>query len=145
MRVVPTIGMSRLGWINGLSETVDGVWAWLQSWPQVETRSLWRWRIRPPLRQDMACLIVKCSRHPSQRGGREVGFRPRRRRAPSRNSSADRSEPLSKLGKVVSHAPVDAERFFVQYRANRNVTDRPRSYLDKSRRENNKYIETYVN
>ena len=30
-------------------------------------------------------------------------------------------------------------------RVNRNATDRLRSYLDKSRRENKKYIETNVN
>ena len=53
---------------------------------------------------------MKRSPHPSQRGGREVGFRPRRRRTPSRNSLAESSEPLSKLGNVVSHAPVEAER-----------------------------------
>ena len=66
--------------------------------------------LRPPLRQDMACSVVKRSPHPSQRGGRGVGFRPRRRRTPSRNSSAESSELLSKLGSVVSHAPVEAER-----------------------------------
>jgi imidazolonepropionase-like amidohydrolase len=39
-----------------------------------------------------------------------VGVRPSRRCTPSRNSSADRSEPLRRLGKVVSHAPVEVER-----------------------------------
>ena len=38
------------------------------------------------------------------------GFRPRRRRTPSRNSSAERSDPLSRLGKVISHAPVEVDR-----------------------------------
>ena len=39
-----------------------------------------------------------------------MGVRPSRRRTPSRNSSANRSEPLRRLGKVVSHAPVEVER-----------------------------------
>ena len=37
-------------------------------------------------------------------------MRPSRRRAPSRYSSADRSEPLRRFGKVVSQAPVEVER-----------------------------------
>ena len=103
--------MSQLGRISGSSETVDGVRAWPQSWPQVVTRSLCQWMIRPPLRQDMACSVVKRSPQPSQRGGSAVGgVIPRRRRAPSRNSSAERSDPLRRVGKVVSQAPVFAER-----------------------------------
>ena len=54
--------------------------------------------------------MVKRSPHPSHRVGRELGVRPRRRRTPSRNSSAERSEPLSRLGRVESHAPVAADR-----------------------------------
>jgi hypothetical protein len=43
------------------------------------------------------------------RGRREMGGNPKRRRRPSRNSSAERSEPLRRLGRVESHAPVAAD------------------------------------
>ena len=40
VRLVPATGTSQLGWMSGSSETVDGVWAWPQSCPQVVTRPL---------------------------------------------------------------------------------------------------------
>jgi hypothetical protein len=48
VRVDPATCTSRLVWISGLLETVEGVWAWQHSCPHVATRSLWHWRIRPP-------------------------------------------------------------------------------------------------
>ena len=53
---------------------------------------------------------MKRSPHPSHRGGREMDVRPSQRRTPSLNSSAERSEPLSRLGRVDSQAPVAANR-----------------------------------
>ena len=111
MRWMPATSTSRLGWMRGSSETVEGVSAWPHSCPQVVTISLWRWRINPPFLQDMACSVVNLSPHPSQCGGMAIGNIPKRRRMPSRNSSADRLEPFRRLGTVVSHAPVDADLF----------------------------------
>jgi hypothetical protein len=110
VRVDPATCTSRLVWISGLLETVEGVWAWPHSCPHMATRSLWRWRIRPPLQQDMVCSVVKCLPHLSHWGGREMGGNPKQRRRPSRNSTAERSEPLRKLGRVESHAPVAADQ-----------------------------------
>jgi hypothetical protein len=111
VRLVPANSTSRLGWMRGLSKTVEGVSAWPHSCPQVVTISLWRWRINPPFLQDIACSVVNLSPHPSQCGGMAVGSSPKRRWIPSLNSSADRSEPFRRLGRVVSQAPVDADRF----------------------------------
>ena len=129
VRVDPAACTSRLDWMSGFSETVEGVRAWLQIWPHTAMRLLWRWRMRPPLRQDMACLVVNRSPYPLHRGGRALGVKPKRRRTPSQKLSAERSEALSRLGMVVSHAPAVAglriRRFSIGRTPDRSAFKRP--------------------